>query len=111
MRVFVAWEPILLSDWLRPKDDTLVGKIEDPRASHFWDPGKVLSHAILAAPWIRKHAAPTGFRGEVWDWIACYPRGARWDVVFPEPTLQRFPVEASDRDLEPWLASQGGNQP
>jgi hypothetical protein len=98
IRAFVVWEPVIFTDAFRPRDEVLVRKIPDPRAAHYWDPKKTLSKEILRSPWTRKYTVRGGPMGTVWDWVAVYPPGVRWEGNFPEPAEQEFPVvDARDR--------------
>lgn len=81
MRVFVVWERVLTTDWAAPSNTTL-GRIPDLRASQYWDPGRVLSHAM------GEHDR----RSRVWDYIAIYPPGAIWDGRPPAALYHGNPV-------------------
>lgn len=91
-RVIVVWEPVIWTDAFRPAGRVLAAKIPDERAVHYWDPKKSLSVEILRSPWTRKYPVSGGPTSTVWDWVACYPRGARWGENFPEPDKQWSPV-------------------
>ena len=99
----MIWEPVLWSDAFRPADRELARQIPDARAKHFWDPGKILSKEILHASWTREYAVRGGPSGVVWDWVACFPAGVRWDSEFPEPAEQGFPVVDAAQDVRGWL--------
>jgi len=99
----VVWEPVLWTDAFRPRAGTLTRTIADTRAAHYWDPGKSLSTHILQSPWTRKFAVRGGSLGVVWDWIACYPPGMRWESDFPEPVVQDFPIIDSTDRVRAWL--------
>jgi len=59
LRVFVVWEPVLITDWHAPGAGA-VARIPDARVTQFWDPRRSLSQAIR--------------RGRVvWDYVAIYP--------------------------------------
>jgi hypothetical protein len=81
VRVFVIWEPILLTDWRRP-GAAQTAWLPDPRAMHFWDLDHRLSGlyggrdrlaALAATPRI-------GFtmRDVIWDAALVYPPGLKW---------------------------------
>ena len=103
VRVLVVWEPVVWTDAFRPKAGTLTRTITDARAAHYWDPGKSLSEHILESPWTRKYAVRGGPEGVVWDWIACYPPGVRWESDFPEPAVQDFPIIDGIDRVRAWL--------
>ncbi|MGA3042604.1 MAG: hypothetical protein ABSF54_17650 [Bryobacteraceae bacterium] len=78
LRVFVVWEPVLITDWHAPGAGA-VARIPDARVTQFWDPRRSLSQAIR--------------RGRVvWDYVAIYPPGVRWSDAFPAPRFSGAPV-------------------
>jgi hypothetical protein len=81
LRVFVVYEPVLATDWSPPSASTLQ-RISDPRAAQFWDKERLISHSM------GEHDR----RSLVWDYIAVYPPGARWDDRPPEPAYSGRPV-------------------
>jgi hypothetical protein len=80
-RIFVVWEPVLLSDWSSPSTATL-GRIPDAQAAQFWDKKRLISHSMGEHD---RHSI-------VWDYIAVYPRGAVWEARPPEPLYSGGPV-------------------
>jgi hypothetical protein len=108
VRVFLVWEPVLWTDTFRPKDRSLVRKLPDARADHYWDPTKSLSAEILRAPWTRKYEVRGGPMGVVWDWVAAYPAGVTWDAHFPEPVRNEYPVVDGIDRVRAWLAGEVG---
>ena len=78
-------------------------KVPDARVTHYWDPKKSLSREILRSPWTRRYAVRGGPTGTVWDWVACYPAGARWEGDFPEPAEQDFPVVDAESRVRDWI--------
>jgi hypothetical protein len=103
VRAFVVWEPVLWTDAFRPPDGVLARYVSDARATHWWDPDRSLSEEILRSPWTRKYPVRGGPLKIVWDWVACYPPGARWEADFPEPIVQDFPVVDSADRVGDWL--------
>jgi hypothetical protein len=81
IRVFVVWEPVLLSDWSTPSTATLK-RVSDHRAIQFWDKGRLLSRAM------GEHDR----KSIVWDEIIVYPRDAAWKGVPPQPWYRGGPV-------------------
>ena len=83
LRVFVVWEPVLATDWAPPTSGTL-SRISDPRASQFWDRGRLLSGKI----------GHDRFKSDevVWDFVALFVPGAQWAGSFPEPKFADAPV-------------------
>ena len=82
IRVFVIWEPILPTDLAAPSTRTLA-RISDSRAAQYWDHDHLLSRAIGESD------------GVVWDYVAVYDTGKRWDQAVPEPVYSRVPVVRS----------------
>jgi hypothetical protein len=78
MRVFVVWEPVLVTDWHAPGAGA-VARVPDGRVTQFWDPRRALSQAIR-----RDHV--------VWDYVAIYPPGVRWGEAFPAARFSGAPV-------------------
>lgn len=78
LRVFVVWEPVLFTDWHAPGAGA-VGRVPDIRVKQFWDKPRTLSRAIRP-----DHI--------VWDYVALFPPGVRWDAAFPAPQFSGAPV-------------------
>jgi hypothetical protein len=94
LRVFVIWEPVLVTDWRAPSASSL-GRVPDARVVQFWDPGRALSSEIRRAA----EADPSGVLGNrhlyksiVWDFVGMYPQGVRWDGAFPAARFAGGPV-------------------
>jgi hypothetical protein len=81
VRVFVIWEPVLLTDWSSPSTAAL-GRISDSRAAQFWDKDRLISRSM------GEHDR----RSVVWDYIAVYPPGAVWEDGPPEALYHGGPV-------------------
>lgn len=81
LRVFVIWEPVLATDLSAPSTITL-RRIHDPRVSQYWDPNRVLSHAM------GEHDRPS----VVWDYIAVYKPEQIWTDAPPQPEFKGRPV-------------------
>jgi len=81
VRVFVVWEPVLLTDWRRPSA-SLTSYVADRRAEHFWDPERKLSGMYGGSANVEALAEKLqkGFRMKdvVWDTALLYPPGLRW---------------------------------
>lgn len=73
-KVFVVWEPILLTDWQRPTSPVL-SRVSDLRAAQFWDRDHLVSKVV------REHI-PLGQPnccdkdGYLWDLVALYPENS-----------------------------------
>jgi hypothetical protein len=68
VRTFVVWEPVLATDWGAPSTAAL-NRISDGRAAQFWDKDRLVSKSL------GEHDR----RSIVWDHIAVYAPGARWN--------------------------------
>ena len=92
VHVFVVWEPVLVTDWHAPGADA-VGRVPDARATQFWDPRHTLSEEIQRAAQSNQAAVLGELRGRViWDFVAIYPPGVRWDGAFPAAQFAGAPV-------------------
>ncbi len=93
--MFVVWEPVIATDVAPPTTGTLK-RIHDRRVVQFWDHDRVLSahivNSVLAAPdryGMEDEVYPDSI---VWDTVALFPPGVRWELDFPVPTYYGFPV-------------------
>lgn len=94
IRVFVVWEPVLITDWRAP-GAAAVSRVPDPRAVQLWDPGHLLSAEIRKAA----QSDESGVLGSrrlhgriVWDFVGLYPAGVRWNESFPRAAFAGAPV-------------------
>ncbi len=55
-------------------------RVSDTRASQYWDKEHLVSKSIGETD------------GVVWDYVAVYPQGKRWEQGPPEPTYSQAPV-------------------
>ena len=106
--VLVVWEPVLLTDVAAPRSSTL-SLISDVRAAQFWDEDLALSNEILRVaredPAGRPLLAEAEPGGVVWDFIALYPPGVRWEGSPPEPALAGATVIEAIGGVESHLES------
>lgn len=81
VRVFIVWEPILVTDWGTPSP-SLSGNIPDGRATHFWDRDRRLSAFLGGAPKVDTLALDRRvsfqMKDAVWDTALLYPPGVKW---------------------------------
>ena len=87
LKVFVIWERVLFTDWPTPNTRTLA-RIWDPRAVQYWDRGRALSEYMRSTYQGNKSELPD----IIWDVVAIYPKGARWDNSLPANTYFDGPV-------------------
>lgn len=81
IRVFVVWEPVLVTDWAAPSSFALA-RIFDRRAQQYWDPGRLLS----------KTMGETDRSSIVWDYVAVHGPGSVWQDAPPKPLFEDGPV-------------------
>ena len=79
VRVFVIWEPVIVTDIAPPTSGTLA-RIPDARVAQFWDEGRVVSAEIVRS--VRADPARYGLADEldddtiVWDTVVLIPPAA-----------------------------------
>ena len=94
-RAQVVWEPVLMTDFAPPISRVL-GLIDDPRVSQYWDPGHVVSDDIVRA--VNEHPSRYGLDDKLppefiaWDVVAVFGRSARWERDLPPPAHYAGPV-------------------
>lgn len=90
LKVLVVWERVIATDFGTPSG-AILAEISDRRVVQFWDPSRTLSKSMGET------------RGDddsiVWDWVALYAPGARWENAAPEPLFQGRTVESVARRL------------
>ncbi|HZI73619.1 MAG TPA: hypothetical protein VFD73_06255 [Gemmatimonadales bacterium] len=95
MKVFVVWEPILVTD-LQPPTTAALARVSDVRAAQFWDKDRQVSKAIAGEITRRgQDAEQHRYRskgGVLWDTIAIYPPGVKWAGSGPAPSYTGGPV-------------------
>jgi hypothetical protein len=90
--VFVVWEPILLTDIVRPTTRVLA-RVADARAAQVWDPRQVIAKYLkqsAAAPQMKPECCDN--EGIWWDLIAVYAPGAVWEERIPAAAFLNGPV-------------------
>lgn len=94
LAVFVAWEPILITDIRGPKTGTLA-RVWDRRAAQFWDRSHLISESMGGpASFGPKSGAKIQFKmtKHVWDFVGVYPPGFRWKECGASPLYAGAPV-------------------
>jgi hypothetical protein len=99
MRVFVVWVPVLKTDWEMP-GRAVLAHISDPRAREYWDKQLIVSHQARRALQNDSESADE----IVWDFVAVYAPGIRWDETFPIPSFQGAPVVEVIGSLQQYLS-------
>ncbi|MBM3815016.1 MAG: hypothetical protein FJW20_25630 [Acidimicrobiia bacterium] len=92
VKVFVVWEPILATDWMRPGKRAL-GRLTDPRVRQFWDPDHLAARQLARdakEPQPKEECCTRD--GILWDLVAVYPPGAHWGETIPPAVFFNGPV-------------------
>jgi hypothetical protein len=94
VRAYVVWEPMLTTDWARPTSGVLA-RIRDERAAQYWDPEHFVAKRLKAELDIHPDYPEPGCcedDGVLWDMMAIFPAGVKWEESLPRPALLRGPV-------------------
>lgn len=92
VRVFVVWEPILVTDFSAPVTWVL-SRVDDRRVQQYWDRGHVVATQMAAdARPPQPEAGCCDQSGILWDLAAVYTKGARWDERMPTAAVFDGPV-------------------
>jgi hypothetical protein len=81
LRVFVIWEPVIMTDFAAPSTATL-NRISDLRASQYWDKERLVSRLL----------GEQDSASVVWDYVAVYEPGKVWEQAPPEAASSNAPV-------------------
>lgn len=90
VRVIAIWEPILPTDWNRPTTAVLE-RFSDERVVQWWDKQHVLA-GQLRASFQGKPPGCCSRHETLWDVIAVFPPGAKWEENLPAPAFFAGPV-------------------
>ena len=84
VRVFVVWEPMLLTDWYRPTGPTL-RRVSDSHAVQFWDERHLIAAQVKQQlrQFHGSYPSCCESRGHLWDMAAMYPPGVNWGDAAP----------------------------
>jgi hypothetical protein len=82
VKALIVWEPVLVTDWAAPSASALK-RIEDVRATQFWDKKRLLSHAL----------GEHNRKSIVWDSVSVYPAGASWQQRPQRAPYMNGPVD------------------
>ena len=102
IKAFLVWEPVLDSDTEAPSLETMA-RAADPRVRHFWDPKLLL--ATFWQPILRAETTPVLGKASLvqgrilWDFVAVFPPGVRWEATMPSPAFKAAPVTAHESEL------------
>jgi hypothetical protein len=76
LKVYVIWLRMLRTD---ARSEWPRNEIVDPRATHYWDEGKIVGTALAARDDLK------AWRPVAWDSWAMYPPGSTWSADAPRP--------------------------
>ncbi|MBL8113473.1 MAG: hypothetical protein JNK60_11345 [Acidobacteria bacterium] len=105
LEVLVVWLPVIPTD-IAPPTKGVLARLHDSRATQFWDVGRLTSKTIRSAveknpQWVKPEDQDLCWgQGVVWDFVAVFPEGARWDELPPPPDFYGYPVVESIEGLQ-----------
>lgn len=109
IRVFLVWEAVHKKDH-KGENDAAYAKVTDPRVLQFWDPRLELSKRMVKEardrPELLKGVENVTKDMIIWDIVAVYPRGVKWQGNLPVPQYYGKPVVDVIGDVENMLASK-----
>ncbi len=108
LEVFAVWEPILRTDLVPPTSNVL-SNLRDLRARQYWDPEHLMSAGLVTGMGPEKQSGrgPLLRKGLVWDTVAVFKPGARWEGQLPRPDYVGSDVVDSVDDLTRLLLNRG----
>lgn len=95
VRVFVVWEPVILTD-VAPPTTGVLSRITDTRSIQFWDRSRLLSSALVRTARKKWRDFPQVAEMDedtiIWDCVLIFPPGQRWEEEPPRPDFADGPV-------------------
>lgn len=110
VQVLMVWEAVLPTD-SDPPNARVLARASDPRVRPYWDQEGALSKAWQ--PVLVKEKTPvTGssdlITGDVvWDVVAVFPPGVRWETQLPAASFKGAPVVKTVKELTQALGQPG----
>ena len=107
LRAFVVWEPVIWSD-VTPPLTSVLARVSDRRAAQLWDQGRLVAADLLKAiqaDMAEDDADRPDDDTIVWDCIAIYPPGSRWEERLPAPAFIDCPVVHAIEEVARRLSS------
>jgi hypothetical protein len=108
LRVFVVWEPVILTDVASPTAWVL-SRITDPRAIQYYDKSLLLSRMLVKEARENRGYLPGGeemAQGTIlWDCLLVFPHGGRWEETPPHPDFLGSTVVGDIREIRRRLSS------
>ena len=104
----VIWEPVILSD-RRPPGRSVTQPIATLPAQRFWDGNLLASKSVVRTALKHPEQLPAGVHIDesfiVWDIVALWPPGARWDDDMPLPEWFDSTVVDAEAELTTRLSA------
>lgn len=106
--VFAVWEPVMKDD--PPPTSRMLGNLKDPRVHQLWDPSHIMSGEMRAAE-LAHQGSPSQARtrtnadpdGVMYDTLAVFAPGARWETTLPVADYLEVGLEAKLDELRQQL--------
>src|SRR5262249_22189680 len=114
LTVLAVWEPIDKKD--PSPTPKLRGNLTDPRVHQLWDPDHIMSDEMRASE-LAHPGSPSQARtrtnsasdGIMYDTLAIFPQGSRWEATLPPPAYLEVGLQATLPELHDHLASLLGS--
>lgn len=101
--VFTIWQPILPTDWARPRTHVLA-RLSDPRVRQYYDADhRVAAELGMMAGERQLDPECCWDKGRPWDLLAAFPPGVEWRESLPAPVVFKGTVEDAAPDFEKLL--------
>ena len=95
VRLFVVWEPVIMTD-LAPPTTGVLSRVSDPRAVQLWDRSRALSGLLVRTARKEWKDSPQveALKDDsiVWDCVLVFSAGRRWEKAPPRPDFADCPV-------------------
>ena len=90
--VFAVWQPMLPTDWGAPTAGVLK-RMPDGGVRQYWDPNHLIAKTLAADARSPQPEPDCCERDEIlWDLVAVYPPGVRWEDRLPTAVMINGPV-------------------
>jgi hypothetical protein len=100
LAVFAVWEPMLPTDMSAPSTSTLA-RLSDARVRQFYDSDHLIAKRLKDDARPPQPTPDCCTRGEIlWDLMAIYPAGNRWEERIPAAITFNGPVVDVIAELE-----------
>lgn len=108
----VIWEPVIISD-RHPPGRSVTQPIATLTAQRFWDGDLLASKSVVRTALKHPERLPEGMHVDesfiVWDVVALWPPGARWENDMPLPEWFGSTVVDAEAELATRLSALAGS--